>query len=36
VTIQVAVPEHLSPDEQRAIKDLAQVLQSPSRAHLGV
>jgi molecular chaperone DnaJ len=36
VTIQVAVPEHLSPEEQRAIKDLAQVLQSPPRAHLGV
>jgi molecular chaperone DnaJ len=36
VTIQVAVPEHLSPEERRAIKDLAQVLQSPARAHLGV
>ena len=36
VTIQVVVPGHLSPEERRAVEDLAQVLRSPARAHLGV
>jgi molecular chaperone DnaJ len=36
VTIQVVVPTHLSPEERRAVEDLARVLRSPSRAHLGV
>jgi molecular chaperone DnaJ len=36
VTIQVTVPERLTAEQRRAVEELARVVKSPSRAHLGV